>query len=803
MERDAARGTGDDAPPPGGRPGAPVSRTARAWSLLARRDPGWHLTLRGVRSAVAAPVSLALAFWLLGTPGGELFAGFGSLSLCLFVDFGGPRRVQARSYVLLVAAGVVLLAVGTLCSRDPATAVVTTAVVGFVVLFAGLLGPQVAMASTAVLLTFILPVTEAAPASAIAGRVEGYLLGAAVCVPAALFVWPRRAHDPLRNLLATAARRMADLVALQADGRSDTAVLAAASRALDDVRVAFNATPYPPTGAGPNDVALTKVVARLQWAMSHVAASSTRGMPEDVAAIVGDLGRGAARTLAAVADVIGASANGRTPPPVVVAALVAAVRTLHERRQRAFDAFVAAARDHVRRDRGGGPDAPDGRGTALLDLVDPTFHARMLGFGTEMVAAVAAQASGASEAVPDPSMEVAGRPPGHPVPPSPLTDRATWRAPVGVVRSRLSTHSVWLQNALRGGVGLAAAVTVVEVTAVSHGFWVVLGTISVLRSSAAGTGTTAVRAVLGTVVGVALASLALVGIGGHTAALWIVFPVTVFIAAVVPNVFSFVAGQAGFTLAVLIMFNIVIPLGWTVGLVRIGDVLIGCAVSFVVGLSLWPRGATAQLGRSLCVAFASSTDYLRSAVVGLGFTADGPVDTVRACDAATAAYHQLDDACRMYLSERGEKSLPLDCVTVLVTGANQVRIAAHLLALLGDQTAGAGDGAAGGARRSLEAASEAVVDACDEVHRWYQRLADYLDKRVDTIDDPPPAGDRIPEATARALQDALETGNVAEVRTAVRLLWAREDLHEQRALQVRLASAAHFFVSRKRHRLAL
>ena len=57
--------------------------------------------------------------------------------------------------------------------------------------------------------------------------------------------------------------------------------------------------------------------------------------------------------------------------------------------------------------------------------------------------------------------------------------------------SHLSFRSVWFRNAVRGGLGLAIAVTVIEITNVSHGFWVVLGTLSVLRSNALGTGATA------------------------------------------------------------------------------------------------------------------------------------------------------------------------------------------------------------------------------------------------------------------------------------------------------------------------
>ena len=54
-------------------------------------------------------------------------------------------------------------------------------------------------------------------------------------------------------------------------------------------------------------------------------------------------------------------------------------------------------------------------------------------------------------------------------------------------------------------------------------------------------------------------------------------------------------GEAGFTLVVIILFNIIDPLGWTVGLTRIEDVAIGCGVSIVVGLLFWPRGAASLL----------------------------------------------------------------------------------------------------------------------------------------------------------------------------------------------------------------
>ena len=55
-------------------------------------------------------------------------------------------------------------------------------------------------------------------------------------------------------------------------------------------------------------------------------------------------------------------------------------------------------------------------------------------------------------------------------------------------------HSLWLHNSLRGAVGLGLAVLVADLTSVQHGFWVVFGTLSVLRSSALSTGQNIVRA---------------------------------------------------------------------------------------------------------------------------------------------------------------------------------------------------------------------------------------------------------------------------------------------------------------------
>ena len=88
---------------------------------------------------------------------------------------------------------------------------------------------------------------------------------------------------------------------------------------------------------------------------------------------------------------------------------------------------------------------------------------------------------------------------------------------------------MWFRNAVRGAVGLALAVAVVEITDVEHGFWVVLGTLSVLRSNALGTGATALRAVGGTAVGFVVGSAIMIGVADHSVLLWVLLPVAVLV----------------------------------------------------------------------------------------------------------------------------------------------------------------------------------------------------------------------------------------------------------------------------------
>jgi len=246
---------------------------------------------------------------------------------------------------------------------------------------------------------------------------------------------------------------------------------------------------------------------------------------------------------------------------------------------------------------------------AVVSALDPTFRAQELSF---IVAQIARNTDYFAAAERRSWLDrLLGRQPQRLI--GPLA-AAHERAGAHVQR-----HSIWLHNSVRGAAGLALAVLVADLSAVSHGFWVIFGALSVLRSNALSTGQNVVRALLGTTVGFLVGAALVLAIGTGTAVLRALLPFVILLAGLAPAAISFAAGQAAFTLTLLILFNILAPAGWRIGIVRVEDVALGGAVSLVVGLLFLPRGGAAALGTALADAYRSSVAYLAGTVsYGIG-----------------------------------------------------------------------------------------------------------------------------------------------------------------------------------------
>jgi uncharacterized membrane protein YccC len=743
---------------------------------LRAKDPELLVVKRSVRAAVVMPLVFAIAHFAFSNPQVGLFGAFGSFALLLLVEFTGRPHVRLMSYGGLYVAGACFVVLGTIVSTNRVAAVVTMALVGFAVLFAGIVAPQAATATTAALLTFVLPVAVAQPVSAIGPRLLGWTIAAAFCITACMLVWPPPWHDNLRRRLSAAASAVARLVDARSGGVYDATVSDDVAVRLRELADQFAGTPYPPTGAASGAAALSKLVGRLEWVadatvtMQDAQWSSepcpSRAVTEQVA-----------ETLHRIAALLCDGQGHPVHDPERIEAVRSSTQRLDQLMVAALEADVVSL-TNAEVAPVSDPDLELATNESIAGTLDPGFHARALGIAAEMVADATLEAAGAEPA--------SGRRLG-------MADETAPQALARRLVSHFSFRSVWFRNALRGAIGLALAVGVVEVTNVQHGFWVVLGTMSVLRSSALGTGATALRAVGGTAVGFIVGSVIMIGLADHSVFLWVVLPFAVLLSGMAPSMISFAAGQAAFTLVVVILFNIIQPIGWRVGLTRIEDVAIGCGVSIVVGILFWPRGATAALGRALSSAFAASSAYLADAVERLTVTSRH-VDTEASQQASHRAYLICDDAFRQFFAERGAKVVSVQTVSRLYTGSNRLRLGAFILDTFPVRAPDPG-------QPELEsvAVAEAVLrDSYAATQRWYERFADVLADRHDVIDTPVPHGEVLHEVLRTAFEDVREQRRTDRVQTTLQMLFADELLENQSQVQSDLQASADLFVKGKR-----
>lgn len=616
-------------------------------SMIARlraADPGMFVLKGALRAAMVVPLAFALSLVAIDAKQMALFAAFGSMALLVFADFGGPRRARLRAYLLLLAVGAVLIVLGTLCSRSTWLATIAMGLVAFAILFAGVLDDYVVAARAAVTLTFVLPVMVPANAAEIPTRLAGWGLAGALCVPATLLLWPARPRSALRREAARAARSLAELVEAMSQGDRPAADIAAQDThtATVAVRGRFVSMTQRPSGTTGPTAALARLIEDLGWVLR--VAERLPALASTVAPCPTERAEIEAAAAAALLGVAARLEGGGSDLPLELARL-----------REAHDVFGRAQLEHFEQMQ---PDRDEAE--AEIEL-DEAYRLRALSFGVlqagqDALHACEDRAKAASE--------------------QPLRTRInTARRLVG---AHASTRSVWLRNSLRWAVGLALAVLVGQLADLQNSFWIVLGTMSVLRSSALSTSATIASALLGTLGGIVVGGLIVVAVGGDRAVLWAVLPFAVLLAAYAPQAISFAAGQGAFTIVVLVLFNLIHPAGWRVGLVRVEDVAIGASVSLLVGLLLWPRGATAILRGAIGAAYDGAAHYLDATITAL-LGGGGQADSSLAAREAFDTAQLLDAAMRDYLANSASGRRRIDDLTLLATGAGRVRRVARLL----------------------------------------------------------------------------------------------------------------------------
>jgi uncharacterized membrane protein YccC len=715
---------------------------------LRARDPNWFGLRRAARAAVVVPAVFAIGSQVIGDAQVATFAAFGSFALLLFVNFAGGPAARAGGYLGLALAGAVLIAVGTELATPDWLAVAAMGVIAFCVLFAGVISSMISGATQAALLASILAVMLPGSRSDLPERLAGWGIAAAVAIPVALFVWPPRDRDELRLRAAQLCRRLADLLALvqPAPGAGDT--LVAMRSSARELRAAFRTSATRTAGLSTGARLTIRLVGELEWlaaAVVNACVDAPDRWPEQ--------GRRLREAAAQALTACGAALDHRGSGPDE------RCRLELDERLAALDAARRAVVAESLAELKAGSSVPDGQ-RPRGEFDRPLYAAHELGFAVALVGDTVAAISAAD------ARSWWER----------LIGRRVTEDELGVVAvakhsalGQLDRHAVWLHNSVRGAAGLASAVLLARVVDAQNSFWIGLGALSVLRSNALSTGATALRALVGTGVGFAIGAALVSVLGTSHALLWPLLPVLILVAASAPSTISFVAGQAAFTVLIIVLFNIIAPVGWRIGVVRIEDVALGCVASLGAGVLFWPRGAAAALGGALAEAYRAAAGYLQQAVEHVTGRRVEPPDGGQA---AMAAGERLDEALRQYLAERGTKRVPLESVAALANGATRLRLAgAAIKRLQFERSDGLPPVAVDGV---LDRPATVLSRRAAEVTGWYEALGTAFARSGNPL----PSDGHVAGADSflEVVLPAVEACDDGQRAQAERLLWSGQYL---------------------------
>ena len=585
---------------------------------LATRDPERDGARTALRAAIFLPVAAVVSFAVAGDAQTPIFTLIGAIAILIAADFPGSLGTRALGYCGLAFNGAVLITVGTLAAPNPWLAVPLCFVVGVVVSFLGLLSEVIAAGQRPALMVFALAVCIR-PVGPLGDRLFGWVIALLICVPASLFVLPPRYTGQLRRQATRVCAALADRI-------EGTCSAAEVNSAMGALRAGFLSSAVAPVAMTAGSRALIRVSPELQWLSDRV--------DSDTAALLGPMTATGTRVLRACAVVLNPSGTG----PGKEAA--------HTELDDALAAHKSAALDRYRDDIAAMLAEPDD--AAAVRRGRTMLNRRTMGATIGLTGRIIAGAAAAD------ARPLWARMLGRQLPETGIADRVySKRVALASLSGYLSTGSVTVINSLRTGMALALAVVVTIVFPIQNGLWVVLGTLSVLRSSAVATRTTAVRAVAGTVGGFLLGTLVIALLGIDGIVMWTLLPVVTFGAAYVSRVGSFVAGQAMFTMMVMIVFNLSQPTGWQVGLVRIEDIALGGLVGLVVSALMWPQGAAAAVQRAVDGALRVGARYLNAAVHRITRGASEQTDdaVIALSQDTLEGVRAYGDAVRTYLAE--------------------------------------------------------------------------------------------------------------------------------------------------------
>ncbi|MFI8421005.1 FUSC family protein [Streptomyces sp. NPDC085479] len=616
--------------------------------LRRRPPPAYRAAGRGaLRVTIAASAGFYVLLYGLDWSVGATYALFGAIAMAGLSHLPGSGRQRAGSLLGAVPVCWALITLGTYLSVRTWSAVVGMLVVGFTLAFMAVGGPRFAGAATGLHLMYILPSFPPYAPGSLGERLAGATFGIALLIVAELTLLPEPGALPYRERAARAAEgaarcaeRLGSAPYTLPEDLRDTA------RALGtELRSSQVPEAERPAGAGLRQRALAHTGLATRTLLGRLAA-----LPPPPAAAVPPGGTAAeadgtdADPLRAVADVAEetvAGLRGRTPDVRARARLRRVRRALTS----AEDALPAAQR----------------RTAALLEIADAALA---------MSTAADLAVRGRAAAAPAPGRFWYARM---------RAPQLWWRRLSGHVGGR----SVFFQNAVRISLALAAARLIAGVDTLPHGFWVLLATLTLTRTTVRETSTTVRRALTGTLVGafVAAALLALVGTDIEVYA--VALPPLMLVTFTLGPVKGVGWSQALFTVVVALVFAQLAPATWQLAEFRLLDVVTGSAIGAVFGLLAWPRGAHDELRRSVAVLLRVAAEIVVSTTARTA--AGGRRVPVLSAPGSRSLQHALvmaESAYAQYQSEPSGRARPpggQDWQAALITGHHTLWGADRLL----------------------------------------------------------------------------------------------------------------------------
>jgi uncharacterized membrane protein YccC len=605
----------------------------RQW--LEAKDPGLVAIKRAVRVTLAACAAFYFSLYVLDDAQMATFASFGSIAFGAFSEVAGEPWQRTKTYGVGLLAGIVLVTLGTLLAVNTWAAVAGMLVIGFAIAYAGVGGPRVVGIANGLQLLYILPSFPPYVPEALGSRLIGLTLAVVLLAIADRMLWPPPVPTPFRQRLAEAIGVVRDRLVALVQSTGDQ------PRASSDGDASLRLSQIPPlerpTGPGRRDRAAMHAATLLRSVESRVTALADLAQ-QNRPAIAHDEGAKlldtTVRSLGESAEALTEASDGQRKYPDPAPVEDALVQYVRWRRAQAGRLDV----DH---------DLPS-RLRLAVAAEELAVWTRDLAEATRIMQ---------GDRVPEPRSASIAEPFWY-------ANRSALSLWFRRFRGHFTTRSVFFQNAMRLAIGLAAARLIAGVLDLSHGFWMLLATLTLMRTSVATTRAAIIPAFMGTVAGGLVAGLVLAIAGGDSVVYEVVFPFVMVTALAAGPLLGVIAGQALFTLLVAMLFAQMAPVSWQLAEVRVLDVVLGGLLGAVVGLLVWPRGAQGEMRRTAKASLDAAANDLESAVRSLT-QRDAASDRQ---DTARVAVHLLmltDSTYAQYRSELRNSPDPVDWLRLL------------------------------------------------------------------------------------------------------------------------------------------